>query len=178
MSQKCNYCTNKNNCQTCDKNWKDKFIPSDEVKQYFSRVYTGIGGLNGYSYSFKNTSEDLVNTHYIIIDGKHYCPYCGERMFPIQDSLTFMVRGYCCICQGARDEIEYEKKKKALEQKHEEELYSLRNEYRDKLVFCSDKLLDIKQKIEREDFQFFDEKHYHFSTLNDKPYSTIEQIVR
>ena len=63
-------------------------------------------------------------------------------MYPIQDKETLTVMGYCCICQGARDEIEYEKKKKELENRHREVLGSLKNEYKEidflrrKVVSC------------------------------------------
>ena len=177
MSQKCNYCTNKSECKTCDKGWKDKFIPQDEVKQYFNQGYVGVGGLNGYVYTFDTTSETLVNTHYILIDGDCYCPYCGEPMFCIQDKESLDVIGHCCICQGARDEIEYENKKRELEKRHKEELYSLQEEYKDKLEFCSKKLFDIKQRIERKHFEFFSHSDNHFTTLNNKPLHEIEQII-
>lgn len=174
---KCNYCVNKSQCNKCDK-WKDKFIPSEEVKQYFRHGYVGTRGISGYTYDFDNTNESLVTTHKIHIDGKYYCPYCGELMYSIQDKYTLSTIGYCCICQGARDEIEYEQKKKELEKKYEEELCTLQKEYSDKLKFCSDKLFDIKQKLERNRFEFFSHNHNHFCTLNGKPYTNIEQIVR
>lgn len=178
MSSKCNYCTNKEQCNECDKEWKDKFIPSEEVKQYFSRGYVGVRGINGCTYSFNNTNEALVSTHGICIDRDYYCPYCGDIMYVIQDKETLDVIGHCCICQGARDEIEFEKKKKELERKFKEELSALEDEYEDKLTFCSEKLFDIKQRQERKHFEFFSHEYNHFSTLNGETYRTIEQIVR
>lgn len=175
---KCNYCINKEQCNECDKKWKDKFIPSEEVKQYFSCGYVGVRGINGRVYRFDTTNESLVPTHKILIDGDYYCPYCGESMYPIQDKYTLEVIGHCCICQGAKDEIEYEQKKKELDKKHEKELYELRKEYSDKLAFCSEKLFEIKQKLERKHFEFFSHDYNHFATLNGKPYTNIEQIVR
>ena len=35
MSVRCNYCENKKHCDICDDMRKDKFIPTEEVKQYF-----------------------------------------------------------------------------------------------------------------------------------------------
>lgn len=177
MSHRCNYCTNKSECETCDKGWKDKFIPSDEVKQYFSRVYVGVGGIDGRVYTFNNTSEMLVPTHSILIDGDYYCPYCGKPMFCIQEKETLIIIGHCCICQGARDEIEYENKKRELEKKHKEELYSLQDEYKDKLTFCDKKLFETKQRIEKKHFDFFSPSHNHFCTLNDEKLYKIEQLI-
>jgi hypothetical protein len=179
MSSKCNHCTNKKQCEECDKSWKDRFIPIEEVKEYFSRTYSGVGGFNGYSYHFDTTNDSLIDTHSIMINNKQHCPYCGETMYSIQDQKTLITKGYCCICQGARDEIEYKKKKKEIEEIYEKELNSLKIEYKDKLLFCSEKLFDIKQKKEREDFEFFksSNKHYHFSTLNGNSFTKIEQLI-
>ena len=111
----CNYCTNKESCKSCDKAWKDMFIPSEEVKDYFQKSYNGVRGINGYAYHFDTTNDSLVPTHHIIINGDYFCPYCGGEMYSIQDKDTFAVIGHCCICAGARAEIEYERKKKDLE---------------------------------------------------------------
>ena len=97
MVQLCNYCINKTQCNECDKKWKDKFIPSDDVRKYFNLYYVGVHGINGRTYSFNNTNEDLVSTHCMLIGSDHYCPYCGEKMWPIQDKKTLDVIGYCCI---------------------------------------------------------------------------------
>lgn len=177
MSLKCNYCANKKQCNECDKSWKDKFIPLEEVKQYFNKSYVGIKGINGCQYFFDNTKESLVSTHSIQIGNKYYCPYCGETMYSIQDKQTLEVIGYCCICQGARDEIDYEIKKRELGEKYAKELDNLQNEYKDKLLFCSDKLFEIKQEQERKDFNFYSYECNHFSTLNGKVFTTIEQLI-
>lgn len=173
MSSECNFCTNKTQCAECDKGWLDKFIPSKEVASYFHRCYVGVRGINGSAYSFNTTNKDLIPTHHVVIDSRFYCPYCGEEMFPIQDSVTLAITGHCCICQGARDEIEYENKKKELEKKYEEESRSLQNEYRDKLSFCAEKLLEIKQEAERKHFEFFSPKNSHFTGSN-----KIEDLIR
>lgn len=177
-NMKCNYCINKTQCNKCDKYWKDKFIPSEEVKKYFRYGYVGVRGLDGCIYNFDSTNEILVPTHSMYIEGKYYCPYCGERMYSIQSKDTLAIKGYCCICEGARNEIEYEKRKTELERKYEDELHSLNMEYKDKLTFCSDKLFEIKQRKERENFKFFSHDYTHFSTLNGKLYTDIKQIVR
>lgn len=167
MSNKCCYCVNKTQCSECDTNWKDKFIPSDEVKQYFHKNYCGVGGIDGCTYGPDPTDPSLVPTHHIIIDGEYYCPYCGEKMFLIQNKITFGEIGHYCICKGARDELEYETKKAALIAKHENELAELKKEYKEKLSFCSEKLLEIKQEKERKNFKFFSPEFNHFGPFQD-----------
>ena len=171
---------NKECCDKCDQKWMDQFIPSKEVETYFSYVYTGQGGFAGRSYQFKNANANLVPTHAIWIDNKPHCPYCGSSMYVIQDPETFTELGYCCICQGARDEIEYEKRKKELEEKYEKELVELEKSFRDKLKFRTDKLFEIKQKNEKEKFERYNchVNTGHFSTLNGKIYTDIDQIIR
>lgn len=177
MSSECNFCTNKTQCAECDKGWLDKFIPSKEVASYFHRCYVGVRGINGSAYSFDTTSETLIPTHHVVIDGKFYCPYCGEKMFPIQDKITLATIGHCCICQGARDELEYEAKKNEMEEKYRRELEeasrSLQDEYRDKLSFCTKKLLAIKQEAERKRLEFFSPENTHFGGNNN-----IEDLIR
>lgn len=177
MDTVCNYCINKESCKNCNKAWKDMFIPSEEVKKYFQKSYNGVKGINGYSYHFDTTNDSLVPTHHIIINGDYFCPYCGEEMYPIQDKYTFAVIGYCCICEGAKAEIEYERKKNDLEAAYKKKISNLQAEYDDKLSFCSEKLFEIKQKRERNKFNFFSHDFNHFSTLNGKLYTEIEQIV-
>ena len=151
MSVRCNHCINTSQCEECDKGWKDKFIPSKEVEHYFKNGYVGVRGINGLTYHWVSDNPDLVPTHSINIDGTRYCAYCGEEMFPIQGYLAqgidnYTVTGYCCICQGARDELEYKVKQEELTQKHEQEIKNLKNSYREKLKFCTKKLIDIKLK--------------------------------
>lgn len=180
MNQKCDYCINKTQCAECDKQCRDKFIPSDEVKKYFKRYYVGVHGVDGHAYHFDNLSENLVPTHIMWIGNTPYCPYCGHKMLAIQDDMVhhFRVIGYTCICQGARNEIEYEAKLKELKEKHEQEISELNREYNNKLVFCTDKLLEIKHAEEKRSLEFFGTKHGHMSTLNGEKYTDIEQIVR
>lgn len=177
MNAICNHCINKEQCSECDKKWKDKFVPSDEVKHYFSRWYCSSGP----SYHFNTTNPDLVPTHSIVIGwNDHYCPYCGEKMFVIQDKETLKEIGYCCICEGARAELDYENKKVAIQLKYEkmlaDELSELRGEYADKLSFCSEKLFEIKQKKERERFESSSRNFAHFSTLNGKIYHRADEM--
>ena len=173
----CNYCTNKESCKSCDKAWKDMFIPSEEVKDYFQKSYNGVRGINGYAYHFDTTNDSLVPTNHIIINDDYFCPYCGGEMYSIQDKDTFAVIGHCCICAGARAEIEYERKKKDLENEYKNKIFKLQSEYSDKLSFCSEKLFEIKQKREKSRFNFFSHYYNHFGTLNGKSYTKIEQIV-
>ena len=184
MSSKCNHCINKSQCSECDKNWKDKFIPSNDVKQYFRRDYVGVRGIDGRVYNWDSTNPNLVPTADIDVDGYNYhCPYCGEEMFPIQGNLAqgigdYSTTGYCCICQGARDELEYRRKRIELEQKHATEIRDLENQYRKKLRYCTDKLIDIRiSKIKKERKRTPCEYGY-FSTLNGEKYNSVEQFMK
>lgn len=169
----CNYCVNKEACSSCDITWCDKFIPNDDVRKYFSYGYNGVRGINGYTWDFDTTNEDLVQTHAIRIHHLLYCPYCGERMLPIQDSTTLDTIGYCCICEGARAELEYERELEELKQNFETECVLLMGRYSDKLTFNTDKLLLIKNKIELERPH---RKLNHFSTLNGKEIHDIDDM--
>jgi len=172
-SVKCDHCINKTECENCDKGWHDKFIPSEEVKKYFRRGYTSVKGINGYVYDFDTTNELLVPTHHIIIGNKYYCPYCGNVMQYIQDKHSLDTIGRCCICEGARAEIEYENRKAELLQKHEDELYELKKEYNGRLAFCVDKLIEIKHEQDKR----YKRECGHLSTLNGNHYTTIDQIL-
>ena len=151
MGVRCNYCINKSQCSECDKGWKDKFIPAEEVESYFERHYVGVRGINGSEFGWNSSNPDLVPTRSITIGSTKYCAYCGETMFPIQGCLAqgmnnYAVTGYCCICQGARDELEYKAKEEELIRKHEQEKKELQNSYRERLKFCTEKLIDIQLK--------------------------------
>lgn len=163
MSNKCEYCTNTFFCKECDKDWKDKFIPKKEIKHFFNWNYIGIRGINGYIWSWNSTHPDLKPTHYVVINNKKYCPYCGEETLCIQDE-DLNIIGHCCICDGALAELEFESKKEDMQYRHQIELQELENEYKEKLKFCSDKLLDIKQERERQRLKFFDRTYNHFNT--------------
>lgn len=171
MSTICNCCINKSQCSEYGRGCRDNFIPSDDVRHYFQRLYDG----RNYHYHFNTTSESLVNTHCMIIGYTHYCPYCGEKMYPIQDKKTLDVIGHCCICQGARDEIEYEAKRKQIKEKHDAEIAELNMEYHDKLAFCTDKLLEAKQQYDKRMIGTY--RYSHLSTLNGRQYTNINQIV-
>lgn len=176
--KECNFCVNKSNCATCTdkRGWRGtEFIPVEEVRKYFERVYLSVGRTD-FMYRFNNTNPNLVNTHYIYIDGHYYCPYCGEQMYCIQEKESFVTIGHCCICEGARAEVEYEIEKRELERKHEKEMLELQSKYGDKLSFDTDKLLEIKQKIERKNVEDF--YCNHFYTINGKKITDINQIIR
>lgn len=163
MSIKCNVCINKDSCKDCKIGWEDKFIPNNEVKQFFERGYAGTIGINGYVWSWNPTNSDLNPTHRLDIYGKNICPYCGEEMYPIQNKNLDII-GHCCLCKGARAEIEYENKKRDMKNRHNVELQELQNEYKEKLKFDSNKLLEFKQKEERYLFKFIDKTYNHFNT--------------
>jgi len=177
-SDYCKYCINKTYCEDCKESCYDRFIPSDEVKEYFYRSYVGVRGINGYTYSFNGINPSLSPTHSIYIKNTPYCAYCGEPMFYIYHSHTDDIeKGFCCICESARAEMEYEKKKDELTSKYEEDLFKLQKEYKEKLTFCSEKLIEIKHQQELDALKFFKHERTHFSTLNGKPFTEINQIV-
>lgn len=175
----CKNCVNRNTetCSQCDKNWFDKFVPEERIKKYFNYTYNGVRGINGRMWGFDTTNPELIPTHAVFINRKPYCPYCGDIMYSIQDADTLAVTGHCCICKGAMAEIEYEKKKKALDEKYAKELDNLSDEYRDRLTFCSEKLLEIKQEEEKKSFDFFNHSYNHFYRVNGKKITDIEQIL-
>lgn len=174
MDRICKYCINKEQCSQCDKGWKDKFIPSEDVKKYFTRGYTGVRGLNGYLYSFNNTNEKLRSTRYVVIGNRPYCPYCGDRMYSIQDKESYEVIGHCCICEGARAELEYRDKLQELEERHQQEKVELQKEYIPKLTYNTEELLEIERRriVERGNHRCS-----YFSKYNDKPITDIRQLI-
>lgn len=171
---KCNYCINKKACNDCDIGWHDKFIPNNKVRKYFNMGYNGVRGINGYMWEFDTTSEHLISTHAISIYGSVYCPYCGEKMECIQDPSTLETIGYCCICEGALAELEYERKLAELKKAYELDCTNLRAEYSDKLSFDTDKLLSIKHKIERERPRW---GLSHFTTIIGKDICDINEMM-
>lgn len=177
MSSKCNHCINKSQCHKCDKDWKDKFIPSDEVKKFFNRSYVGSRGINGHMYIIKNCSPEIKETHSIKIGTEYFCPYCGEKMFHKQHHYTLETVGYFCICEGARSEVEYNEKLYALQEKHRKELRALQDEYSDKLSFCAEKLIEIKHQHDDYMLKFANHRFNHFSTLNGKTYHNINDLM-
>ena len=127
-------------------------------------------GINGSRYEWNSTNKDLIPTHSIKIGYNRYCPYCGEKMFPIQGHLAqgiknYNTTGYCCICQGARDELEYKNKQEELAQKHRQEVQDLEKSYREKLKFCTKKLIDMQLQEIVEDCESSYEYSY-FSNIN------------
>lgn len=174
--KECRFCVNKENCATCtNKGWRGtKFVPAEKVRKYFECVYSGIDKI-GYIYRFNTTNPELVNTHGIYMYGQYLCPYCGERMYCIQDKETLAVIGYCCICDGARAEVKYEEEKRELERKHEMEMSKLESKYYDKLSFDTDKLIKIKHEIECK--RYSSRHSNYFTTINGKQISKIEDIV-
>lgn len=184
MSTICNHCINKAQCSECDKSRKEKFVPSEEVKHYFERYYVGVYGIDGRVYSWNSTNPNLIPTTDIDVDGYgHYCPYCGEKMFPIQGYLArgiddYSTTGYCCICQGARDELEYKRKRIELEQKHAKELRNLEDQYRGKLTYCTDKLIEMRLSKIKKELASNPRTYSYFATLNGEKYNSVEQFIK
>lgn len=155
----CNCCVNRDTdkCENCYQTNTRRitrhanFSPNPQVRNYFHLVWTGQT-LQEYMW---NSTCDAPITKSVRIHNEHYCPYCANSMFPIQDSDTLRVTGYTCFCEGALAEVEYEQEKKKLLQKHEQELDELKEEYRSKLIAKLNTLFNIKQEADKKSFEFF-----------------------
>lgn len=153
---KCGICINKTECDRCDKNWRDKFIPNEKVRHYFSNGYVSTMGIDGRIWRFNTTKDELIPTKSVVIDGnEHYCAYCCEPMFIIQDKETLEKIGRCCLCDGAISELEYNEKLKMLKTEYNEKLGKLHMEYKDKLKINVVRLFEIKQEKDKKNFDFF-----------------------
>lgn len=169
---KCNYCANKNaHCTTCTN--ECNFVPIEEVKEFF--LYNPYNNPMFSKYMYDSTNNNLIKTHSIKINNEYYCPYCSDKMYPIQDKYSLKTYGYCCVCEGARAEIEFEKRLKDLKKKHEDEINELQSEYIDKLTFCTNKLIEIK--VEKDKKSVVNKELTHFCTLNGEKYTDINQLI-
>ena len=97
-------------------------------------------------------------TKSVDIHNTNYCPYCANKMFPIQNGDTLLVIGHTCFCEGAIAEAEYEAEKATLLEKHETELAELKNKYRSRLTTDVHTLFNIKQAQDRKSFEFFNKE--------------------
>lgn len=94
-------------------------------------------------YSWNSLSEGLVPTTEVIISSTRYCVYCGEEMYPIQENCSednYPMKGHCCICKEALDEIDLNHEMKELLNKQENEREELKKKYPEPNY---EKLLDI-----------------------------------
>lgn len=183
MSQLCGFCINQESCSDCKaKGWMDKFIPREDVRKYFKNGYNGVRGYDGkHTWDFDTRNPDLKSTHSVVIDNKFYCPYCGNIMFSIQGRIIeyndYSVTGHFCICNGAQEELQYEKEKSELQKKHKKELYDLNNRYKEALRFDSEKLFNIKQYFEKKNFEFSHYNHTHFTKKDEDNITILEEII-
>lgn len=178
--KKCKSCVNKERCQEsgnlCTPH-TSQFVPDDNSRQFFSRWWVGN---DKYEYHFDTKNPHWNHTHSISIDGINYCPYCGDVMYFLE---TDDKKGYCCICDGARAEIEYERELDSMLKRHKYELTNLKKEWSEKLVFDVKKLFEIKQRNEKEKFDRRNSMRRspwvpnHVMTLNDRPLKSIEDML-
>ena len=178
--KQCKSCVNKEKCKKngnlCTPH-ESQFVPDDNSRQFFSRWWVGN---DKYEYHFDMKNPHWNFTHSISIDGINYCPYCGDVMYVLEIDGK---RGVCCICDGARAEIEYERELNAMLAKHKYELAKLQKEWSEKLVFDVKKLFEIKQRNEKEKFDRRNSIRRspcvpsHVMTLNNRSLESIEDIL-
>ena len=174
----CNCCVNKDtdNCNSCtEKNGnKYNFVPRSDVRQYFSQCYVGH---DKYEYIWNSTNENMhTETHSVVIHNKHYCPYCANLMFPIQEKNTLKITGYTCFCEGALTEAVYKQARAELQRKYEDAVLELHNTYRPKLIANFTELFAIKQEEEKRYFEFFNSDPRCIS-FNDNNTIDLESVL-
>lgn len=156
----CNCCINQGTekCEGCyqtnTRNWTIhvNFYPKSEFRSFFYRGYIGD---NSYEWMWNSTRCDRPATKSVVIHNSHYCPYCYNKMFPVQDSDTLSITRFICFCKGASAEIEYNQAKEELLTKHKLELRDLENKYKPDLMSNLTTLFNIKQEQDKKTFEFF-----------------------
>ena len=175
----CNICIKRNTlaCKDClQKGENLNFVPHSEFRPMFDYHSSWHNGnTNIYSFNCNNTKS--VQTRVIEIDGDMYCPYCGNKALVLySDHFDYGgLRGYCCLCDQALAEIEFQKELNRLNDEHEKKLYELQLAWKDKLKYNSRKLFDIQQRNREERFKTVDDVSY-FTTINGKTPETIERL--
>lgn len=184
MGRFCNICERKNSiyCNECLKNDETlNFRPLREhsEKFYYSSSWNSPGKN---CFSWNTTNESAVETRVVYIGNTAYCPYCGNKALALQRNIKrfndYEISGYCCLCDGALAESEYESLKAALIAEHEKELEGLKREWLPKLKYDADKLFQIEQT--RRTNRFNSNKDYgcsYFSTINGKTPDTIDKLL-
>lgn len=171
----CHLCQNQSHCKSneelCDEN-KDKFVPNDKVRHFFKRYYIGNdeNGDRKYVTHVDLDNPDLQPTHSILVGSRLYCAYCGDRSI-------HATAGYCCICDGALAEVEYNKELCELEAKHRLEKDELRKKWSGKLRFNIDRLLEVRHSHERSRGSMWGENANHFTTINGNVIKKLEDIL-
>lgn len=171
----CHMCENQSHCQIngemCGKD-KDKFIPKEKVKHFFTRYCIGIdeNGDRKYFTHVDLDNPDLKPTHSILVGGHVHCAYCGEKSMHV-------AAGYCCICDGALAEVQYNKELCELEAKHRLEMDELRKKWRKKLSFNLSRLLEVKQTQEKSRIDMWRDDVCHFMTINGNKITDLEDLL-
>ena len=63
-------------------------------------------------------------TKMLKMPGRPVCAYCGNEALPLQPYIPYDdygIKGYTCVCKGAMDEVEWEKTKAEMEERHKKE---------------------------------------------------------
>lgn len=128
------------------------FAPKPELRRYFRRREdAGTGGC-----LWETAGEALEPTATVRIGAHYYCPYCGGFAFPIGDPAEenpyrkTRIIGHCCLCDGARAELDYKQKRRVLLSLHARQLRLLEERYAPELTFRTRDLLTIKHLKDRD----------------------------
>jgi len=98
------------------------------AEKFFSWCFKGKGrkdaNSSGYGYSWNSSHEDLKPTPSFQIAYDKYCPYCLNKMYPIQADLInrrvysynsynedYEVTGHTCVCKKAMGWLQWQKER-------------------------------------------------------------------
>lgn len=150
----CSLCLNEglDFCNQCEQ--FDLFSPKSAMKKFFRPKQTDDSRK---CCRWEPDETSIEQTTTIKIGSSYYCPYCGEYAFVVTDRAAENpykkneVVGRCCLCNGARAELEYKKKRVLLLGMHERQLQLLVQQYEEDLRFHTEDLLAIRH---------FKDKHF------------------
>ena len=85
-----------------------------------------------------SSHEDLEPTSTFAIKYKHFCSYCCNEAYSIQEGLRdggnyYKITGYTCICESAEKEKELKRQLEELENELKRQLEELENEYKERI---------------------------------------------
>lgn len=126
------------------------------AKKYFTSCFVGkTHGDNGSSnrMSWSSTSGAKPTATHKLNSDAHYCAYCGNKAFPIQDNIErhgdYTTTGWCCICKDAMDEVEWQAEYIALLGRQNKERYDMMQKAPKPTVEARQKVIRLRfDKIE------------------------------
>lgn len=175
----CNCCINNdtdkcNNCDHVDPSNVYENLPNFVPKNEFSAHFSWFGK-DGYFWN--STKTKSTPTKSVVIHNTHYCPYCAQEMFPIQNPVTLDIIGHTCFCEGALSEIEYGVEEQQLLEKQEQERVALQNKFRPRLIADLHMLFEIKQQKDLSRFKFFNKDNDKCVGFRSKTTLTMEELI-